>query len=184
MAINLYNGFYNKITLEQFRCISFDSNAFTIEWTLQPNGYVPFEHIHINQDEVFHIKTGEIRLLIEDREYIGKAGDSITVPRGKRHVAFNNKAAVLTCWVEYKPGLDTYTFFQCFGGLTIDEDMNKKGQISIPRMCYFTKKMRAQCITRPTSIPAPVFDFVINCFYIIGLVLGWKKFFVKYTDVS
>jgi hypothetical protein len=48
MAVNLYDGFINEITGESFRCISFSKGTFAFEWTVQPNGYVPFEHIHIN----------------------------------------------------------------------------------------------------------------------------------------
>ena len=181
MATDLYAGFTNPIAGETFRCISFTEDAFTIEWIVQPKGYVPFEHIHINQDEVFHIRTGEMRILIDGKEHIGKSGDTITVPKGKRHIAFNNKPDVLTCMVEYRPGLDNYKFFQCFGGLTLDEDYDKKGQINIPKMCYFTKKMNAQCITRPTSIPSPIFKIVINLFYVVGSILGWNNLYTKYT---
>ncbi len=181
MAVDLYNGFTNEIAGETFTCTSFNEDAFVIDWIVQPKGYVPFEHIHHRQDEIFHIRSGEMRILIEGKEHIAKAGESITVPKGKRHIAFNNQPEILHCVVEYKPGLDNYKFFQCFGGLTIDKDIDKKGQINIPKMCYFTKKMKAQCITRPTSIPAPVFKLVINMFYGVGSVLGWKKLYTKYT---
>ena len=181
MAVNVYDGFTNQIAKETFRCISFDKDAFTIEWTVQPEGYVPFEHIHLNQDEVFTIKKGELRILIDGKEHIVPAGQSITVPKGKPHIAFNNKLEVLDTIVEYKPGLDNYKFFQCFGGLLIDQDTSKNGTVNIPKMCYFTKKMNAQSITRPTNIPAPIFKLVINLFFIVGSIVGWSKLYTKYT---
>lgn len=181
MSVNLFKGFHNKIAGESFRCLSFDEKAFVFEWNVQPEGYVPFEHIHLNQEEVFHIEQGEIRLTIDGKDHIGRAGDTITVPRGKRHIARNNKPDLLSCIVEYKPGLDTYTFFQCFAGLTIDQDTDKKGKINIAKMLYFTKKMKAQCITRPTSIPAPIFYLAVNACFIAGRLLGWNKLFEKYT---
>ncbi len=181
MAVNLYDGFTNHITGESFRCITYDESAFVFEWTVQPDGYIPFEHIHLNQEEVFHIKEGELKISIDGETYIGKAGDTITVPKGKRHIAINNKPDTLHCVVTYKPGLDNYTFFQCFGGLTIDKDMDKKGEINIPKMLYFSKKMKAQCVTRPTSIPAPLFTLASNLFYLAGILFGWNKFFKKYT---
>ncbi len=181
MALNLYKGFQNKIAGESFRCISFNEEAFTFEWIVQPNGYVPFEHIHLNQDEIFHIKTGEIRIVIDGIEHIYASGETITVPKGKRHIAFNNKPELLTCLIEYKPGLDNYKFFQCFGGLTMDEDIDKRGQINIPKMLYFTKKMNARCVARPTSIPSAVFNLAINFFYVVGIFLGWRRLYSKYT---
>jgi quercetin dioxygenase-like cupin family protein len=181
MAINLYSAFTNEISGETFRCISYTNAAFVFNWMVQPNGYIPFEHIHLSQEEVFHVMKGEIKILIDGQEYIGKPGDTITVPKGKKHIAVNNKPALLECVVEYKPGLDSYTFFQCFAGLTIDKDTDKKGQINIPKMLYFSKKMKAQCSTRPTSLPAPVLQLVTNMFYRIGNIAGWDKLYQKYT---
>src|SRR3990170_7783264 len=111
MAVNLYDGFRNDISGESFRCLSFSKEALVLEWEVQPNGYVPFEHIHLNQDEIFYIKHGELKLIIDGKERIGRAGDTITVPRGKAHIAFNNQAEVLSCILEYKPGLDNFMFF-------------------------------------------------------------------------
>lgn len=61
MAIDLYQPFTNPITRETFRCVSSTEEAFTMEWTVHPGGYVPFEHVHVNQDEIFHIQRGEMR---------------------------------------------------------------------------------------------------------------------------
>src|SRR4030095_13647411 len=108
----------------------------------------------------------------------------IRVPKGMPHIAFNNKNERLQCTVEYKPGLDNYKFFQCFAGLTLDNDLSVNGTVNIPKMLYFTKKMKAQSITRPVKIPAPVFYLSVNFFYLIGSLLGWKKYYLKYTGES
>ena len=56
MATNIYDQCTNPISGEGFKTISFDSNAYVMQWTVQPKGYVPFEHIHLHQDETFHVK--------------------------------------------------------------------------------------------------------------------------------
>src|SRR5512134_3349262 len=104
MTIDLYQPFSNPITRETFRCLSFTAEAFTMEWTVQPGGYVPFEHIHLNQDEIFHIRQGEMRARVNGREQIGRTGDTIVIPRGVRHIAFNDRSETLVCTVYYKPG--------------------------------------------------------------------------------
>ncbi|HEU4470919.1 MAG TPA: cupin domain-containing protein [Flavisolibacter sp.] len=184
MAIDLYKGFTNMITGESFRCISFDEDAFIFEWIVQPFGYIPFEHIHLEQDEIFYVKKGALRIVIEGKEQIAGPGTSITVPKGKRHIAFNDRPEVLECEVRYTPGLDNYAFFQCFGGLTVDRQMNKKGGINIGKMLYFTGKMKARCITRPTSVPVPLFRLAIAFFLVAGSLLGWKKLYTKYTGAA
>ena len=181
MAVNLYDSFKNTITGETFRCIDYTSEAFVFEWTVAPKGYVPFEHVHLNQAEIFHVKAGEIKILLEGKEYIGKVGDTITVPPGKRHIASNNKPETLCCVVEYKPGLDTYTFFQCFAGLTIDKDVDRHGKINIAKMLYFARKMNTQSMARPTSIPAPVLSLVASLAFVTGSLLGWVKLYARYT---
>jgi len=48
-------------------------------------------------------------------------------------------------------------------------------------MCYFMKRMKTRGITRPTKIRAPVFKLVLNLFYFVGTILGWNKYYKKYT---
>lgn len=181
MAIDLYKGFTNKIAGETFVCTSAEEAAFCFDWIVQPEGYVPFNHIHLNQDEVFYIKEGELRMVIDGKESIVRKGECITVPKGSRHIACNNKPSVLHCAVEYRPGLDIDKIFQCFGGLTIDGDVSKNGTINIPKMLYFSKKMKAQSITRPSRIPAAIFTLASGFFFIAGTLLGWNRLLVKYT---
>jgi mannose-6-phosphate isomerase-like protein (cupin superfamily) len=181
MAINLFVGFTNRITGETFRCLSYTMDSFIMKWIVQPKGYVPFEHIHLHQDETFHIQRGELKVVTDGIEQIVGPGESITIKKGQPHIAYNNKPSVLEAVVEYKPGLDQYQFFQCFAGLTIENDLSKNGTINIPKMCYFPKKLNTQCITRPTSIPAPLFSFVLTLFYFVGIVLRWDRLYDKYS---
>ncbi|WP_343633636.1 cupin domain-containing protein [Fluviicola sp.] len=182
MATDLYAGFTNPNAGETFRCISNDAEAFVFEWIVQPGGHVPNPHIHFTQDELFHIKSGEIRMVLDGKEYIGKAGDSINATKGASHIAYNNTPEILTCVVEFRPALDSFKFFQCMGGLVLDKDYDKNGQVNIPKMCYFMKRMKAKSITRPTNIPAPIFKIVLNLFYMKGIILGWNKYYKKYTE--
>ena len=152
-----------------------------MEWIVQPAGYVPFEHIHLYQDEIFHVQQGEIRVVINRKQQIGTSGQTVTVPRGVRHIAYNNSPEVLACIVEYKPGLDIFKYFQCFGGLTRDRDIDRKYGINIPKMMYFMKK-NAKALARPASLPGPIFNLLMNIFYVAGSLAGWEKLYKKYTE--
>jgi len=153
-----------------------------MEWIVQPEGYVPFEHIHISQDEIFHVKQGEIRVLIDRQEQIGIVGQTVTVPRGTRHIAYNNTAEALICIVEYKPGLDISRTFQCFSGLTCDRDVSGRYGINLPKMMYFMKRMNTKALARPSSVPGPVFELLMNTFYVLGTLAGWDRLYKKYTE--
>jgi quercetin dioxygenase-like cupin family protein len=182
MAIDLYQPFTNPVTKETFRCLSCTDDSYVMEWIVQPQGYVPFEHIHVSQDEIFHVQQGEIRVLLDRREQIGRAGQTLTVPRGTRHIAYNNHPEALVCIVEYKPGLDISKSFQCFGGLTCDGDVYGRYGINIPKMMYFMKRMNMKAVARPASVPGPIFDVLMKIFYVYGSLAGWEKLYRKYTE--
>jgi len=182
MSVNLFEPYTNPITGETFECISFTGDCYRMKWTVAPKGYVPLEHIHCYQDEIFYVKSGRLKLRIEGTEYLASAGESIMVPKGNSHLAENNGDDELVCEVEYRPGLDYYTFFQCFIGLQKDGQYNKKGQISIPKMGYFMNKTKCNALARPASIPEPLFNFVLSFFGVIGSIVGWEKHLVKYTS--
>src|SRR5450432_2672846 len=131
MATNIYEPCTNPVSGETFKAISFDEEAFVMQWTVQPKGYVAFEHIHLNQDEIFHINNGEIKIVMNGKEHIASPGETIIVPKGVAHIAYNNKEEVLDCVVEYKPCLDHDIFMQCFCGLVNDGLIDNRGGIHI-----------------------------------------------------
>ena len=182
MAFDIFKPVINPISGESFKAISFTKEAFSMQWTLQPKGYVPFEHIHLNQDEIFHVNKGELKVAIGNKEYIATQGQIITVPKGARHIAYNNKNEVLDCIVEYKPGLDHDKFMQCLLGLTADNFIDSKGGVSIPKMGYCLIKMKAKSMARPTAIPSLLFNVALRVFYVRGILSGWGKLYSKYTD--
>jgi quercetin dioxygenase-like cupin family protein len=182
MTIDLYQPFTNPITRETFRCLSFSEEAFTMEWTVAPGGYVPFEHIHLNQDEIFHIRQGEMRVRINGREQTGKVGQTLLVPRGSRHIAFNDKADTLVCTVDYKPGLDQYRVMQFFAGFTLDRFMDHRGLVDVPKMLYCMKKANAKALVRPAFVPEPFFRLGMNMFFVLGSLAGWEAVYEKYVD--
>ncbi len=153
-----------------------------MEWKLQAKGYVPFEHIHFYQDEVFEIKKGELKVRIEGVEHIVSAGETLTVPKGARHIASNNKEEELVAIVSYVPALDYEQFSKCFCGLTKDGYLDKNGGVNVPMMGFFLKKMKIKALTLPTSIPRPVSKITFMSFYLMGLTKGWNTLYKKYTN--
>ena len=180
-GIDLYQPFTNPITRETFRCISFNEEAYSMEWTVHPGGYVPFEHVHVRQDEIFHIQSGEMRVRMRGRTQIGKAGDTLIIPRGTRHIAFNDKEQPLVCIVDYKPGLDHYRTMQCFAGLTLDCDYDRRGLVNVAKVGYMLKKANAQSLTRPAFVPLWLFRFGMILFFVVGSLLKWETLYKKYT---
>lgn len=152
-----------------------------MEWTVNPGGFVPFEHVHVAQDEIFHVERGGIRARVDGKDRYGKAGETVVAPRGVRHIAFNDKDVPLVCTVEYKPGLDHYTTMQCFAGLTLDGKIDRRGLVSIPRIMYLLKRGNILSLPRPAFAPEWAFRLGMDFFYAIGLMLGWEALYKRYT---
>jgi mannose-6-phosphate isomerase-like protein (cupin superfamily) len=67
--------------------VAADSNADglgVIEHKL-PYGYAPPLHIHVNQDEMFHILRGRVRFEVGDTTFVAQTGDIMTAPKGVPH---------------------------------------------------------------------------------------------------
>ena len=153
-----------------------------MEWTVHRGGYVPFEHVHVKQDEIFHIQRGEIRARVRGVMQVGKAGEILTIPGGTRHIAFNDRDEALVCIVEYKPGLDFYKTMQCFAGLTLDCLYDKRGLVDIPKIMFLLKKANARSLTRPAFAPDWLFQLGMNAFFTLGSLLKWETLYQKYTE--
>ncbi len=85
MPVDLFHPLTNPITKETSRTLSMSEEVYVFEWIVAPGGYVPFEHIHLVQDEIFRVEAGEVKLVIDGKEFIGKPGEVITAPGGNRH---------------------------------------------------------------------------------------------------
>ena len=152
-----------------------------MEWTVHPGGYVPFEHVHVNQDEIFHIRQGEMRVRLSGRTQIGKVGETLIVPRGTRHIAFNDQDEPLVCLVEYQPGLDHYKTMQCFAGLTIDCAYDRRGLVNVPKIMFMLQKANALSLTRPAFAPEWLFRLGMSVFFSIGSMMKWETMYERYT---
>ncbi len=51
----------------------------------QPYGDSAPLHVHRNEDEVFHILEGRIRFVVDGRERIASAGETVLAPKGRPH---------------------------------------------------------------------------------------------------
>jgi quercetin dioxygenase-like cupin family protein len=182
MAVDIYEQCINPITGETFKGLTTTPYAFSMQWTTKPTGHVPLEHIHDNQDEIFRVKKGELKLLIEGKEHIAGPGEMIIVGKGKRHAAFNNTDNGLDILIEYRPALDQEKIIQCYCGLINDGYVDEKGSVSVPMMGYMLKKMKCKAMTHPAGISMTKFKIKMMKFYLKGTLEGWGKLYKKYTQ--
>lgn len=179
--IDIYQPCYNQITKETFRTLSFTEAGLQMQWTVEPDGYVPFEHAHLYQDEIFVIEQGTARFTIDGNTVHGSAGETKTVYAGQMHIAANDGPGLLDCKVTYAPGHNHDKFMQCFMGLTHECDITPTGIVNPAKMGYFTVKLKTKCVTRPATLSPFLFKISLVASYVLGTLLGWNKLLEKYT---
>jgi len=52
---------------------------------LHPHGSSPPLHIHLEEDELFHVMEGRLRILKDGKELVLNKGETALAPRGKPH---------------------------------------------------------------------------------------------------
>jgi quercetin dioxygenase-like cupin family protein len=68
---------HHESSAECFQFLSFDERQYLMEWTVESKGCVPFEHVHLSQEEVFHVRQGEIQLRIDGKQIVATAGETL-----------------------------------------------------------------------------------------------------------
>lgn len=53
--------------------------------TLAPRGDSPPLHVHLAEDEIFHILEGEVRFRVAERDLWARAGETLLAPQGVPH---------------------------------------------------------------------------------------------------
>lgn len=61
------------------------SDGVSIIEHCMPFGEAPPQHVHHDEDEVFHILEGRIRFRVGDREQVAGPGETLVAPRGLPH---------------------------------------------------------------------------------------------------
>jgi hypothetical protein len=182
MAINVYDRCTNPITGEILKGISVTSYVFTMQWIKKAGSdHSAVPHIHINQDEIFYVNKGQLKLRIGNKERTAGPGEKIIVGRGKSHIVVNTPEE-LDITLECRPALDYEKLLQCYEGLIQDGYTDEKGAVDMRMMAYFMKKMKCRSITIPADMPLKKFKWMLHRYYLLGMTKGWISLYKKYTQ--
>jgi len=101
---------YNPLTGERIwiRTRGAETGGELMVWDLElaPGGHVPISHSHPEQEEAFHVVSGQMRFRVGWRRLTAGPGESVIVPPGRVH-HFSNHGRVPACvHVETRPALN------------------------------------------------------------------------------
>jgi quercetin dioxygenase-like cupin family protein len=125
------NPLVHPVTGERivFRKRSRDTGGELLEMTLflAPKGFIAAEHVHPNQEERFEVAGAPVMFKVAGKETLYQPGEVAVVPPGTPHVWWNVGSAEAATLVQFRPALDTETFFETFFGLAADGKANNQG---------------------------------------------------------
>lgn len=149
---------------------------------LGPSGFVAAPHVHPFQEERFEISGGPSMFRIGTEERLVEPGETVVVPPGTPHVWWNPSDREVTTLIQFRPALDTETFFETYFGLARDGKVNKQGlpnplQLMVLARAYHREVQlprRQQRVLYPlTVLLAP-----------IGRALGYRARYDRYSGPS
>jgi quercetin dioxygenase-like cupin family protein len=163
------NPLVHPVTGERivFRKRARDTGGELLEMTLYlaPNGFIAAPHVHPYQEERFEIAGAPVMFKVAGKERLYQPGEIAVVPMGTTHVWWNPSQEEAATLVQFRPALDTETFFETFFGLAADGKVGKSGlpnplQLMVLARTY-NREMRlpppAQWVLGPISVVlAPV----------------------------
>ncbi len=175
----------NKITgdIVEFLATSAETaGKFTrIKFTIKPGGFKAVEHLHPQFDESFKILSGKLTYILNGEKNSIKAGQQITLPKGIKHVHFNDEREDLVMEQTFSPSLDVEVFLQNLFGLTA-EGRFKNGSPQFLQLIMWQRKLEAK--TYITKIPVGAQKLLSYALAPVGSMLGYKASYTKYSGIE
>lgn len=144
---------------------------------LQPGGAVPKAHIHLKQDETFHILQGQLTLIVDGRQLVLEPGDSYTIPMGVPHQPFNNGTETVVARVRITPaGRADLMLAQVHGFLTEKEKPRREREWFLQAMLYSV--YYDTYLAKPPVVVQKLLSFLIAP---TARLLGYRSWYRDYS---
>ncbi len=177
------NPLVHPVTGERivFRKRARDTGGELLEMSLYlaPGGFIAAPHVHPNQEERFEVDGAPVRFRVNGKERLYQPGEVVVVPPGVPHVWWNPSEAEAATLVQFRPALDTETFFETFFGLARDGKVNRRGLPNPLQMMVLARDYRRELQLPPPAqtILGPIAVLLAP----IGRALGYRGRYDKYS---
>ncbi len=164
-----------------FRKRGRDTGGELLEFTLflAPKGFIAAEHVHPNQEERFEVAGAPVMFRVAGKERLYQPGETASVPAGVPHVWWNPSPTESVTLVQFRPALDTETFFETFFGLAED---GKVGRNGLPNPLHML--VLADAFKREMQAPRPaqtILGPVAALLAPVGRALGYRPRYDRYS---
>ena len=147
---------------------------------IRPAAAVAAAHRHVRQEERFHVHSGTLGVEVAGEVRMLSQGDEATVPIGVVHRWWNAGQDEVRVRGEFRPALDTETFFETFFGLGRDGKTNAKGIPGLLQIAVAFRDLGDSCpqlVKPPPGVQRGVFTVLAP----IGRLLGRRAVYPQYS---
>ncbi len=146
---------------------------------LAPGGFIAAAHVHPNQEERFEIGPTPVMFRVSGKERLCQPGEVAIVPPGAPHTWWNPSQAEAATLVQFRPALDTETFFETFFGLAADGKVGRNGLPNpLQMMVLATDYRREMQLPRPAqTVLGPIATLLAP----VARALGYRGRYDKYS---
>jgi quercetin dioxygenase-like cupin family protein len=151
-----------------------------LEIFASPNSAPPPDHVHPRQEEHFETISGTLRARVGGEERTLRAGESMVVPPGVGHTWWIEGEEEGHVLVEFRPALNTETFFETMYGLARDGKVDENG---IPPLL----QIAILCRTYDNYLPSPPIALQKALFAVlapVGKLMGYKASYPEYSGAD
>jgi quercetin dioxygenase-like cupin family protein len=146
---------------------------------LAPGGFIAGTHVHPEQEERFEVGGAAVMFKVAGKERLYQPGDVAVVPAGTPHVWWNPSQEESATLVQFRPALDTETFFETLFGLAKDGKVGKNG---LPNPLQFMVILQAFRHEIRAPFPAQLLVGPLAAIASpIGRALGYRARYDRYS---
>jgi quercetin dioxygenase-like cupin family protein len=164
-----------------FRKRSRDTGGELLEMNLYlaPKGFIAAPHVHPNQEERFEISGVPVMFNVAGKERLYQPGEVAVVPPSTPHVWWNPSQEEAATLIQFRPALDTETFFETFFGLAADGKVGTNGLPNPLQMMVLARAYKREMQLAPPAqwVLGPIAVLLAP----IGRALGYRGRYDRYS---
>jgi len=179
--IDPYRVYTNRVTGERVRLLEAGPDGLDFEWRAVAGGGVPFEHLHDDQDEIFHVIEGHLDVWIAGESRRVGPGETAIIPAGAPHLVENPGPDEVTALVRLTPGLDALPAMQVYWGLCDDGLIDDDGVPDLITLAVLIGHLDVE--TRPAGVNQSLKDLA-GSLRLLRIRPRYRELYRRYTGTE
>jgi len=157
-----------------------DGRLLRLEMFASPGAASPPEHLHLRQEERFETVSGVLRARVGGEEHTLRAGEGMAVPPGTPHTWWIDGEEGARVLVEFRPALNTETFFETMYGLARDGKLDENGAPPLLQTAIISSAYEVYLPRPPTAQQKALFALLVP----VGKLIGYRASYPEYSGTD